>query len=151
MDVVAEQRPCGAVTGGPGGPGHSGFPNREAHACGSLLRGHLADHRVDLAISAEPQRVQVAGPRKALVRLLVRPFRLDNWTPPPRKKRLSRAARHPALTSPRVAPEDHARTKTAGDSRAGPTPFVSASNLAIRQCFLEFIDACDCNLGAIQN
>ena len=38
-----------------------------------------------------------------------------------RRKRLRRAARHPALTSPHVAPEGHARTATAGDSRAGPT------------------------------
>lgn len=83
-------------------------------------KSELREHRQrGPAVSGEPARV--LRPRR------VRPLHVslptqDNklFLTDLRRKRLRRAARHPALRSPLVAPEGHARSETAGDSRAGP-------------------------------
>lgn len=54
-----------------------------------------------------------------------------------RRKRLRRAARHSAPTSTQDSPEGHSRTRTAGDSHAGPNPTRLNAEDAI-QLFVRF-------------
>jgi hypothetical protein len=91
-------------------------------------KSELREHRQrEPVVSGEP--AQVLPPRRVRSLHASLPTQDNNvFLTDLRRKCLRRAARHPALTSPHVEPEGHARTETAGDSRAGPMVLQTIAN-----------------------